>query len=298
LPPGADSTDCAVSVSALISSNRSLQPEESVSHTLGFIWAPSTNFSLSLDRWYVKRENFIDTFDTSTVLRNEGNPNFTGGQVIRNPNPLSWLPGVPNSGPLQSILIGFGNFGQWAVAGYDLDVVGRWSMGAWGRLRVDGNATYYDKYQIQILKDADYVSSLGNFYFFPVPRFKGVATATWETGPFQFLGRVNYTGGFDDGQPSDDNVTSAPFSCFRSTTVQNVGYGGSCRVHAWETYDVGVSWEGIKNLKLTALVRNVTNVPAPYFATTNGSTTTIGYYPAFYNPYGRFFQFSATYRFK
>jgi iron complex outermembrane receptor protein len=298
LPPGAETTDCAVSLSALISANRSLTPEESVSHSLGFIWAPSTAFSLSVDRWYVKRENFIDIYDTGTVLRNENNPNFTGGQVLRNTNPASWLPGVPNSGPLQSILIGFGNFGNHAVAGYDLDIVGKWPMGAWGRLRLDANGTYYDKYQVQLFKDSAYISSLGNFFWFPVPRFKGVATATWETGAWQFLGRVNYTGGFDDGQPSDDGTATNAFSCYRSATVQAQGYGGSCAVSAWETYDVGVSYEGIKNLKLSALIRNVTDVPAPYFATTNGSTTTLGYYPAFYNPYGRYFQFSVTYKFK
>jgi iron complex outermembrane receptor protein len=298
LPPGAETTDCAVSVSALISANRNLTPEESVSNSIGFIWAPSTDFSVSVDRWYVKRENFIDTFDTDTVFRNEGNPNFTGGLVIRNPNPASWLPGVPNSGPLQSVQIGFGNFGAHAVQGYDIDLAGKWSMGAWGRLRVDANATYYDKYQVQLFKDSAYISALGNFFWAaPVPRFKTVATAIWETGPFQFLGRYNYTGGFDDGSPTVDGLSTTAFRCGRNAAVV-AEYGGECKVSSWETWDVGVSWEGIKNLKVSALVRNVTNVAAPYFATTNSNNTTLGFYPNFYNPYGRYFQFSLTYKFK
>jgi iron complex outermembrane recepter protein len=297
--PGGEALDCARSTSALISANSSVQPEKSTSNTVGFIWSPNSNHSLSIDRWYVHRMDFIDIFDITTVLRNEGNPNFQGGSVIRNPNPATWLPGVPNSGPLQSILVGFGNFGDQAIQGYDLDARAKVPLGAWGRLNLEANLTYYDKVLWQLsTPNPNYISGNGNFFFYSAPRVRSQLTATWDTGPWSILGRYNYVGGWYYGEPTsvDDqgNLISGPLSCYLGSTSATLAFLGRCYVEAFETWDAGVTWTGFKNLKVGVLVRNLTNKAAPY----DPNQTTRGFNPTFHNPYGRYLQFNVSYKFK
>ena len=290
LPPGGEPEDCARRVSVLFSANRSIEPEESVSHTVGFILSPSRGYSLAVDRWYVHRTNFIDIFDFATVLRNEGNPSFAGGTIIRNPNPGSWLAGVPNSGPLQSVLLGFGNFGQQVVAGWDLEARAKWPMGAWGLLSLDANATYNDKYLWASRPGDPYVSTLGNLYIpgiadAGVPRFRGSVTATHDIASWSVLTRYNHVGGWYFGEPG---------LCYLPASNATLAYLGKCYVSAWQTWDVGATWSGMKNLKVSLLMRNITDKPAPY----DPAFTTLGFNQAMHNPYGRYLQVSLNYKFR
>ena len=296
--PGAEPEDCNRTISSLIRANPNLKPEKSSSNTLGFIWAPSSNYSLSIDRWYVHRTSFIDRYSSPFVITQNflGNPLFANA-VIRDPNPASWLPGIPNSGPIQSTIRRFDNFGGTAVRGYDLDAQVKFPMGAMGRLSVDANATYYDKLLWKLGTDVPYISGLGNFYIFEAPRFRGSVTGTWETGAWSLLTRYNYTAGWDYGEPTQlvGGVTSTgPFQCYLGATSLTLAFLGRCHVEAFETWDVGASWTGIKNLKVGVLVRNVTNKAAPY----DPNQPTLGFNPTFANPYGRYMQLSVSYKFR
>jgi iron complex outermembrane recepter protein len=296
--PGSEPEDCNRSISTLIRANPNLQPEESTSNTVGIIWAPSSNASVSVDRWYVHRTNFIDRYNSVFVIQQNflGNPEFADA-VIRDPNPASFLPGIPNSGPIQSTIRRFDNFGGTVVRGWDLDGSWKLPVGAWGRLGLEAHATYYDKLLWKIGKDVPYISGLGNFYIFEAPRFRGQATATWDYRAFSFLTRYNYTGSWYYGEPTQvtSGVTSSgPLQCYLSSTSATIAFLGRCYVEANETWDVGVSWTGIKNLKVGLLVRNVTNKAAPY----DPNQITQGFNPTFANPYGRYLQFSIGYKFR
>jgi hypothetical protein len=63
------------------------------------------------------------------------------------------------------------------VQGYDIDANAKVPLGAYGRLNVDFNATYYDKMLWKIGgNDIPYISGLGNFYAFEAPRFKAAGS--------------------------------------------------------------------------------------------------------------------------
>jgi iron complex outermembrane receptor protein len=293
--PGGETEDCNRTISILFNANTKLEPEKSVSHTLGLIWSPTNSFQASLDYWFIHRTNFIDLFQTSTILQNESNPNFRGGTVIRNPNPASWLPGIPNSGPIQSTISRFENFGDQVAAGWDFDMNYRFALGAWGRLTLEANATYYDKNDWQLDKGVNYVGGAGNFYAFESPRVKGVLTGVWDIQSFSFLARYNYTGRWYYGDPTGSTPGGADNgNCYLSSTGATLRFLGECYVKAWETYDLGVSWKGIRNLTISGLVRNVRDTPAPY----DPNQTTLGFNPRFHNPYGRYFQVGFNYKFK
>ena len=291
--PGGETEDCNRSISTLIQANTDLQPEKSTSHTLGFIWSPDNNFSASADVWYVHRTNFIDRFSSTVVIQNEFNPNFTGGTVIRNPNPDTWLPCIPNSGPIQSTIRRFNNFGDTALRGVDIDMRATRPLGEWGKLTLDASGTYYDKMLWQLAKGVPYVSGAGNFYVFEAPRWKGQATLVWDVRDFSFLGRYNYVGRWYYGDPVTTGGADGG-TCYLSPTSATRAYLGECYVSSWETYDLGVAFKGLRNLTLGFQIRNVMDKAAPY----DPNQTTLGFNPIFHNPYGRYFQATVSYKFK
>jgi len=94
-------------------------------------------------------------------------------------------------------------------------------------------------------------------------------------------------------------TSSGPFGCYLgSANAWVVFQNGSCRVSSWDYVDLGVTWSGIKNLKIGALLRNVTDKAAPYDPNNDTEGNAIGFNPTFHNPYGRYLQLSLTYKFK
>jgi iron complex outermembrane receptor protein len=292
--PNGESTDCTGrSISSLIQANTRLQPEKSVSHTLGLIWSPNNSFQASLDYWFIHRMAFIDRYDSQTVVNNEFRPGFAGGLVLRDPNPATWIPGIPNSGPILSTVRRFDNFGDQVASGFDFDMIFRQGLGAGGKLTLEANATYYDKNDWQFGKGVNYTGGAGSFGgAFESPRVKAVATAVWEIRSMSFMARYNYVGRWKYG----DN----DFGCYNPTRAAasptRAFLGGDCYIPEWATYDLGASYKGIRNLTLSLLVRNVLDTAAPYEP--NTSYTSLGFNPNLYNPYGRYLQVGLSYKFK
>ena len=289
---GANADDCSAAnggtgrtISSLISANTKLQPEKSKSYTFGFIFSPTSDTSASIDYFNIKRRNFIDRFDSQTVINNEFNPAFAGGTVFRDTNPATWLPGVANSGPIQSTIRRFDNFGEAIVGGLDLDITTNINLGAGGKLRLSAQGTYLTKTDWSLVKGGALVSGLGNFYIFETPRTRGTITATWTYQDFSILGRLNHTGKWYYGDPVN--------GCFSSAATV-AAIGGNCEVDSWRTVDASVTYTGIKNLSLSLLARNIGSRDAPY----DPNQTTLGFNPTFHSPQGLNFALSASYKFK
>jgi iron complex outermembrane receptor protein len=273
-------------IASLIQANTNVQPEKSTSHTVGFIWSPTNSVQASVDYWYIHRMNFIDRYSSQFTINNEFNPAFAG-RVGRDPNPATWIAGIPNSGPILSTIRRFDNFGDQVTSGFDFDFVFRFALGAYGRLDIDSKWTYVDKNDWQFEKGVNYTGGAGNFFANESPRIKGQTTFLWDYRDFETLLRYNYTGHWKYG----DNESG----CYVSGA--NAAYlGGNCLVNDWPTYDVGLTYKGIKNLRIGMLVRNVLNTAAPYDPDT--TYTSLGFNPTLYNPYGRYYQFTINYKFK
>jgi iron complex outermembrane receptor protein len=289
---GANADDCGPSnggvgrsISSLISPNPNLKPERSKSYTFGIIFSPTANTSASLDYFNIHRRDFIDRFDSQKVTDNEFNPAFRGGTVFRDPNPATWLPGVPNSGPIQSTIRRFDNFGEAIVGGLDLDITTNINLGASGKLKITGQGTYLTKTDWSLEKGGALVSGLGNFYIFETPRVRGTISATWTYQDFSILGRYNYTGKWYYGDPDSGCYASA-------ATVAAIG--GNCEVDSWTTVDASITYTGFKNLSLSLLARNIGSREAPY----DPNQTTLGFNPTFHSPQGLNYAFTASYKFK
>jgi len=300
--PGAEPADCnGRNVATFVRANPDLEPETSTSHTFGFVFSPSQNVAISAELWYVKHDNFIDRPEPQFVVNNESAPAVAGGIVLRDQRPETWIPGIANSGPILGVMRGFRNLGGTAAQGIDFDATLRWSLSAFGRAGLEVGGTYYDKLLWKFSKNGPYLSGLGNFLMFESPRFRMQATATWDYGTWSFLGRYNYTAGWNHGEPTtvvNGDRVPGPLGCYlnpsNAVAAATLAFLGGCAVSSWETFDVGASWTGVRNLKVGMLVRNVMDRAAPY----DPSQPTLGFNPTFHNPYGRYLQFSVSYRFR
>ena len=208
-----------------------------------------------------------------------------GGTVLRDTNQATWLPGIANSGPIQSTIRRFDNFGEAIVRGIDLDVSSNIKLGALGKLKLAGQATYLTKSAASQTRGGPIVSGLGNFFGFETPRVRATASATWDYREVSFLARYNFTSKWFFGDPVS--------GCFASAATV-AAIGGKCEVDSFATIDAGLTYTGVKAVTATLLVRNITSRDAPY----DPNQTTLGFNPTFHSPQGTNFVLTVAYRFK
>ena len=100
--------------------------------TLGFIYSPTRDISATVDYFRIKRKDQIDRFSAAYLLAREAQfPNA----IVRDPNQATWLPGVPNSGPIFAVLRQFFN-----LASTEVTVQGRFRSSAVARVRAAGSS--------------------------------------------------------------------------------------------------------------------------------------------------------------
>jgi iron complex outermembrane receptor protein len=289
--PVFDSTqrDCATTFASYIRANPDLKPEKSDNMTLGLILQPTRDVSATIDYWRIKRKDQIDRFSANYLLAREAQ--FPAA-IVRDPNPATWLPGVPNSGPIFAVLRQFFNLASTEVSGLDVDFTWTARLGAMGRITTSIAGTYLEHYKYHVAPDDPIYDQAGTFGgpADALPRFKGNLSSAWMNGPWTVTGRVNYVHGWYNGGNTADPVNGGcAFSATQLTSAD-------CRVKPWTTVDMGVVYTGVRNLTLGLTVRNVTDKEAPYDASAS-LTTQVGYNAQFHNALGRYYTANVSYKF-
>jgi iron complex outermembrane receptor protein len=282
--------DCATSFASYIRANPLLKPEKSDNYNIGAIFSPTRDFSATIDYWHIKRKDQIDRFSAAYLLAREAQ--FPGA-IVRDPNEATWLPGVPNSGPIFAVLRQFFNLASTEVSGVDVDMTWSLPLGDKGKLVTQAAGTYLEHYKYHVAPQDPIYDQAGTFGgpADALPRFRGFISSTWTNGPWAVTGRLNYTRGWFDGGNTSDPVSGG---CFRSGTQLT---DNGCYVKAWTTVDVGVQYTGFKNVSMGILVRNIDDRAAPYDAA-NATTTFAGFNAQFHNALGRYYTVNASYSFK
>lgn len=280
--------DCSFNLATIIRSNTELQPEKSDNYTLGIIFAPVPSASIALDYFRIERKDQIDRFSPSYLLARESQ--FPGA-IVRDPNPATWLPGVPNSGPVLFVYRQFFNLASTEVTGWDVDASWRFNLGAAGRLTATLTGTYLEHYKYAFAPSDPIIDQAGTFGgpSDALPRFRGQAGLLWAWGAWTANAKVNHVSGWYDGAR-----TTTGDACSAAT---NLLLDGSCRVKSWTTIDGGFTWSGLPGLTLGLQARNLANKAAPYEPLA-AQTTQAGFNSAFHNALGRYFTANVSYRFK
>jgi iron complex outermembrane receptor protein len=266
--------DCTTQFGVLFGGNANLKPEESEQTSVGIVFEPVPNASISLDWFKINLKNtIVNGIAPLTVL---GDLDQFGSLVTRGPADPNF-PGLP--GRITQINQLFINLGAERIEGLDIEAHYRTPAMSWGRVSFNVSGTYYTRYDAQNI-DGSYTSAVGNTYGTAVtgvvPRWKQYASATWEQGPWSATLANTYQTSYID-QGTDINGA-----------VRSVG--------SMSLWDAQASYTGFRNWKLTLGVKNLFDRNPP--KSNQQSTFILGFDPTYYDPRARFVYASVTYRFK
>jgi outer membrane receptor protein involved in Fe transport len=266
--------DCSTQFGVLFGGNANLKPEESEQTSVGIVFEPIANASISLDWFKINLKNtIVNGIAPLTVL---GDLDQFGSLVTRGPADPNF-PGLP--GRITQINQLFINLGAERIEGLDIEAHYRTPAMSWGRMSFNVSGTYYTRYDAQNV-DGSYTSAVGNTYGTAVtgvvPRWKQYASATWERGPWSATLANTYQTAYID-QATDINGV-----------VRSVG--------SLSLWDLQGAYTGFRNWKLTLGVKNLFDRNPPQ--SNQQSTFILGFDPTYYDPRARFVYGSVTYRFK
>lgn len=275
LASGAPS-DCNNQFPTLTGGSPNLIPEKSKSGTLGIVFEPTPRLSLGLD-WYsifIRDQIIIGGLNFATILANATNEQQFSQFIIR---------GAPDGnasglGPITSIVQTTSNLFKAKVEGWDLSIGWRPDIGDVGHLRFKLDGSYVFKSLRQnfggdYANNADTALAAGGGI---IPKWRHVATATFDHGPWEATVQDNYQDSYRD---FNANITGTP---------RTVG--------VYDTWDLQGRYNGFRNLQLTLGAKNIFDRDPPY--TNAGGQFAGGYDISYADVRGRFIYGQARWYFK
>ncbi len=235
----------------VISGNPNIQPETSRSATFGLILSPTKDIDFSLDFWHFEREDEIRVQRGIDIMRDYiANPASGNGIVIRDPNPATWLTGVPNSGPILSLIRQYGNFRWSKTTGLDYDLSVRLPASSLGKFTVKFDGTRTLRYDRQVLATSPIDRMVGTTLS-DVPRNKFNVALNFKRDDWSGFVRLSHTDALER--------TGFTSTCESSSSATNtyLRENGWCGVTAQNYYDIGATYSGFKNTSITATVLNL-----------------------------------------
>jgi iron complex outermembrane recepter protein len=267
----------SLQVSALTGGNPLLKPEESRQRSFGIVLQPTDKISASIDWFRIKIDRVINTPSAQfTVSRfRSGDPAFAD-KVKLDPN-----------GEIASITTTLGNSGTADVEGVDVDIRIRQPLGD-GRLDVRLGGTYYSKYdestpsgelsrKVGTLVDATGSPVVGAENGGVVLRWKHALSVGYTWFEWSVVGTQNHASGYEAG--------------FRQVD------GERNFMPSLTTYDLALGYTGVRNLRLTAGLRNLLNEQPGNVFTPVSNQFQAGFDPNQYDPRGRMYFLTAGYKF-
>ncbi|MDQ0252270.1 outer membrane receptor protein involved in Fe transport [Sphingomonas kyeonggiensis] len=278
------------------SGNPDLKPEQSKTWTVGVVLEPHFldsaigRITLTADYWHVDQKGIVGLFGEGNALINDyllrvqgsSDPNVIRAAPTAEDNALFAGTGLTPVGRVLYVNDKYVNLLPQEVAGVDLGLNWRLPDFGAGKISLNANAAYLDKFFLEpsppiqnliaaraagtinagtnIADAGDLVRQNGK------PRWKVTGSITWEKGPFQIGGFTQYTSDVDDTGLLDsagaawlieDRMT---FNLYGQVTVGKRDNGGRYRLR------IGV--------------RNLTNEGPPLSSS--------GFLGSLYSPYGRY----------
>ncbi|MGZ5597977.1 MAG: TonB-dependent receptor [Usitatibacter sp.] len=266
--------DCNNQFPTTTGGNPALQPEKSKSGTFGIVFEPSRRLSIGWDAFWITIKDQLGVLPATTILGNAANATTFASFIIR---------GAPDGnasglGPIISVLQNTANLFKAKVSGYDIDIMGRPDIGAGHNLtlRLSGTEIWQS---IRQNFDGSYSNNMDSALgagLGVIPRWRHIASATYDRGPWMFSVQQNFQDSYHD---------------------VNGNVGGTPRlVGVYETFDAQARYTGFRSLALTLGVKNFTDRDPPY--TNSAGQFAAGYDIAYSDVRGRFVYGNIRYTFR
>lgn len=270
------------------SGNPDLKPITANVWNYGFVWAPVTNLSFSVDYYHFNIANEVDQ-QSADLLSQEEYLCRSGSVDINTPScqqALSQIVRQPQTSPqylgdIQTIYTPKVNVAREQVNALVSNFRYLMNMGTYGALAF--NASYSDilKHDRQPYPNDPSIDLLRNPYYSTDFKTKVNASATWTVDRWSSTLYVNRYGSTPNYLASVLNNYTAP---------------GTGKLPPWFLYNASVTYNPLDNLALSFIVNNLfNNMPPKDFSYpgTSGSP----YNGQNYNVYGRSFYLEANYKF-
>ena len=250
-----------------------LEPEESKQKSLGLVYAPTSNFNISLDWWEIERTNTIRSPSLDTLIDNY---DLFSENWIRD-----------SSGNVTAIDRRFINSGGTLISGVELDANLSGEL-AGGRWHVNLNGSYIDSFKEKALANEPYsenkVGEYVQFYNLPL-RWKHTLSFSWARGDWAHTLTQVYRAGYKDEEP----ISVA------GGTYTPVNWNPD--VDDYITYNYSLTWTGLQGVKLGLAIRNLLNTDPPFTAHQVDFASGAAWEPRVADPRGRSFNLMVEYRF-
>lgn len=264
--------------------NTDLDPIRANTWNAGIVWAPVANASLSVDyfSWDIKDE--VDQLSGDQLLLQEyycrlgqTGPGFTSCD-----NVAAWIVRDPTTEQLKSVFTPKVN-----IARQKLDVLtvsGRygWDIGAWGKLDFSANYTTTLKHELQTDPSQPYIdlinSPQANWVYDAGPKWKADGAIGWAIGRWTTTLYANMIG------PTPNYLAYVGDSFDYELPQYGVKAG---RWGTWTTFNLGVDYQAMDNLRLTLQATNIGNKLPDDQAHNFPGTETTPYQNYVYSAYGR-----------
>ncbi len=247
-------------IPTVVGGNPNVQAETSRSFTLGLLLEPTKDIDLALDAWYFQRNDEIRVQRGADIMdAYNANPSAGSAQVVRDPNPATWLVDgngntVPDSGPIILLVREYGNYEWTKTAGIDYDLNVRLPATDIGKFSVHLQGTYTKRFDRLVLEGAA-IDRLVGTSTSDIPKSRGSLTLRWKTADFSSFLRANHADPISVAGVSSVCLNTIP----GTLTNQLRRAEGRCKVGRDRTLDLGVTYTGMKNLSLSGTVFNVAN---------------------------------------
>jgi iron complex outermembrane receptor protein len=253
--------ECFGSVTTEARNNPNLKPETSRSIDLGLVFRPTRDTGIAIDYWQITRRNEIGLRGTNELLAAESVlapgviERSTGGGQERSFSPAEQLAYGVTAAPITSIIGRFENQARTTTSGIDITVNSRFATPA-GPLDVQVNGTYMLTYRTWYVALGGYGD---NTVGHGVPPWRVDISASLRTGPFTNALTWYYSspqhGLNGDYFDSAYNEANCP-----NTTGWSPD---QCRVASYQYFSYHLAYSGVKDLTLSANVRNLFNRRPP-----------------------------------
>ena len=262
-----------------------LKAETSKQATLGFRLEPSTMLSVGLDWWDVKLKNQIRTFSQDQLFTN---PTLANQWIAVYADPIQ------KSNVLVAVRSPL-NLASSHFSGLDWDTTFR-SATPIGKASINWTGTYMLKAE-QDTPGIGTEKSIGRFNSYDDVVFRVVSRLIFTLKTSEKLSNsltVNYRSGYHD------KVLTADDAAVRVVNADGSigGVTGMERdVKSYTTLDYQAKLNYVKNLTVTAGIRNLLDQDPPFSVRNSGGGNQVGYDGRYADPLGRTFYITAQYKF-
>jgi iron complex outermembrane receptor protein len=262
-------------------SNPDVKPEKAKSLTAGILYEPSKDFSASLDFYAINIHDAISHLDGNFILQGYQDQFKAGGAGASGPYTQFIVRGNCGNPPcaIQSVTDPIGNFTTLWTNGLDFSTRYRFLKSDAGNFTFGYDMTYVIRYNTKLSFGDQQSYGYGfsaNTGDDPLIRIRSHTSLQWDRGPWNATAIYNWQSGY---------------------TQSLTGLAQQLNVAAYETIDVQLAYNGVKNLKLVAGVKNLLDRDPP-FTIAGAGVFQVGFDPGYADPRGRTVYFNASYQFK